>query len=497
MKKIVNIIAIISLAGLFGSCEMNYYPYDNIEQSQAFRSVDDIGKLINGSYQQIRSISYGNYSQPMDIQTDLFNASSSFGNRLGGIHGWTLLTASTYEIEYPWRDYYKLIANLNNILDNYQSVTPKENETETYNRYVGEAYFMRAYAYSYLINLYAKAYNSSTASSDLGVPLNLKYDIEAKLPRSSIEDVYNQIFKDLEAAENAWKDLSWSNVKKYKESPSKFTPDAVTALKARLYLNRGEWADAIAQAEKIINANTYPLLTAKDALAAMWETDAGSEIITHLAIAADEGPNANSAYLTSHNASTDYYTPDYIPQKWVYDLYDAADFRKEVYFKNFTIRLATGDFNDVYLLNKYPLTRAFNASGNFWHSPILFRTAELYLIVAEAGARGNNSTLALQRLNELRTARGLSFLSGLSDDTLFEEVKKERVRELLAEGTRLTDLKRWNMGFTRSTPQNVNTITSSFSNLSVKAGDNKFVWAIPSRDMNLNSNLKGQQNQGW
>jgi len=497
MKKIIYTGFIVMFAVLFGSCEMNYYPSDQIEQSQSFKSVSDMSNWINGMYQKLRAVTYGNYTQATDIQTDLFNATSSFGNRLGSMHGWTQLTASDYDIQDTWAGYYSLIANANNIIDNYHLITPKDTEMETFNRCIGEAYFMRAYAYAHLVNRYAKAYNASTASSDLGVPLNLTYDIEAKLPRSSIADVYANIFKDLGETENAWKKADFSDVQKYKKAPCKFTPDAIAALKARLYLNMEKWTDAIAEAEKIINAGDYPLSTTQEAFEALWASDTGSEILMHLYIASDEAPNSNSSYLTVYDPKTGFYTPDYLPEQWVYDLYDDADIRKSVYFHDFPLRLATGNFDDVYSLNKFPLTTEFNASGNFWHAPVIFRTAELYLIVAEAGARGNNSELALQRLNELRESRGLAPLSGLSGEALFEEVKKERVREMIGEGTRLSDLKRWNMGFTRTAPQNMNTVTASFIDLSVPAGDSKFVWGIPSHDINLNPNLKEQQNPGW
>jgi starch-binding outer membrane protein, SusD/RagB family len=496
MKKISNILLIIILAFSFDSCKMDYYPYDNIEQSQSFQSVDDIGTLVNGCYALLRGISYGNYTMPMDIQADLFNATTSYGNNYGIIHSWTQLVASDYNIEYPWAGYYNLIANLNNVIENYSTITPSDSELDAYNTYVGESYYMRAYAYAYLVNIYAKAYSSSTASTDLGVPLNLRYNIEDKLARSTVQEVYDQIFSDLSAAETKWSGLDWSGVETYKNAPCKFTEDAITALKARLYLNMEDWSNAITQAEKIINSGSYPLVTAKEDLATMWESDESTEIITHLYIdGSNETPNSNDAYLMSYLTSTDSYIPYYVPEQWLYDLYDANDYRKAVYFANFELTLATGTFTNIYSLNKYPLTTEFSSSGNYYHSPILFRTAEMYLIVAEAGARGSQSTLGLQRLNELREARGLASLSGLSGDDLFKEVRNERVREMVGEGNRLTDLKRWNLGFTRTTPQDETAVVASFIDLSVDAGDNKFVWAIPSYDINLNSNLV--QNTGW
>ncbi|WP_418893305.1 RagB/SusD family nutrient uptake outer membrane protein [Limibacterium fermenti] len=494
--KIKYILFVLILSSFFTRCDLDYYPYDNIEQSQSFQSVGDIGTLVNGSYALLRGVSYGRYTVAPDLQTDLFNATSSYGNNYGIVHAWTELLATTYDIEYPWSGYYNLIANLNNVIQNHTLVTPSEEEVTAYNTYVGEAYFIRAYAYAHLINLYAKAYKSSTASTDLGVPLNLKYDIEEKLPRSTIKEVYDQIFADLGEAESKWKDIDFSKVATYKDSPSRFTKDAITALKARLYLNLEEWNNAITEAEKIITSGSYPLVTTKEALKTLWGSDKGTEIITHLVIdGSKEAPNTNAVYLNGYSSTDATYIPLYIPGKKVYELYHNDDFRKEVYFANHTLKLASGNFKNIYSLNKYPLTKEFSSTGNLLHSPILFRTAELYLIVAEAGARGTQSDLALTRLNDLRKARGLPALTGLSGDALFEEVKDERVRELLAEGTRLTDLKRWGLGFTRSEPQDESAVVKRYVDLTVEPGDDKFVWGIPSYDLNLNPNLV--QNQGW
>ena len=415
--KIKYILFVLILSSFFTRCDLDYYPYDNIEQSQSFQSVGDIGTLVNGSYALLRGVSYGRYTVAPDLQTDLFNATSSYGNNYGIVHAWTELLATTY-------------------------------------------------------------------------------DIEEKLPRSTIKEVYDQIFADLGEAESKWKDIDFSKVATYKDSPSRFTKDAITALKARLYLNLEEWNNAITEAEKIITSGSYPLVTTKEALKTLWGSDKGTEIITHLVIdGSKEAPNTNAVYLNGYSSTDATYIPLYIPGKKVYELYHNDDFRKEVYFANHTLKLASGNFKNIYSLNKYPLTKEFSSTGNLLHSPILFRTAELYLIVAEAGARGTQSDLALTRLNDLRKARGLPALTGLSGDALFEEVKDERVRELLAEGTRLTDLKRWGLGFTRSEPQDESAVVKRYVDLTVEPGDDKFVWGIPSYDLNLNPNLV--QNQGW
>ena len=83
-------------------------------------------------------------------------------------------------------------------------------------------------------------------------------------------------------------------------------------------------------------------------------------------------------------------------------------------------------------------------------------------------------------------------------------VKIERQRELLGEGFRMSDLRRWNEGFDRSQGM----FGADFGDLDsyvVKAGtkvkynvgDYRLTWPIPSTEMDSNPNLKGQQNPGY
>ena len=78
----------------------------------------------------------------------------------------------------------------------------------------------------------------------------------------------------------------------------------------------------------------------------------------------------------------------------------------------------------------------------------------MYLVDAEAQYRLDPAK-GLDPLNQLRTARGLAalamsdvekdvtLLDGTKISGLFNAIQEERGREMLAEGTRLYDLKRW------------------------------------------------------
>ena len=74
-----------------------------------------------------------------------------------------------------------------------------------------------------------------------------------------------------------------------------------------------------------------------------------------------------------------------------------------------------------------------------------FRLAEMYLILAECGS---SNTVRNDALRALREARGISSRT-YPDDRLDVQVRLERNRELIGEGFRLNDLRRYGEGFTR------------------------------------------------
>lgn len=498
MKRIYNKLLLLLVASItVVSCDLERYPYDAIEQSQSFKTIKDATTLNNGLYATLRGRVYGLYMFSTDVQADLLNATLDYGNRNGFPHKWNGFLSDDYTIRDTWQGYYSAISNINNILDNSGKITlDKAEDVTLMDRYLGEAYFLRAFYYHQLVQRFAKDYEPSSASTDLGVPLVIKYDITARPGRATVQEVYQQILDDLALAESYLSGVVGA------QNSSKITRDCVTALKARVYLCMHNWTGAITAANSLISSGTYPLMTNAAAYKNMWATDGGTETIFQLfASQPSELSNANGIYL-GYTAQTQRYSPDFVPQQWVVDQYEATDIRKAAYLEQKPLTIQGVQYQNIWLINKYPGNPALftGASTNYQHKPKIFRVAEMYLISAEAAAQTTTTeAAALATLNALRTARGASSLTGLTGTALMDAVKAERVRELLCEGTRLDDLKRWKMGVTRRTPQNTAFLNlgPDFDQKVVPAGDDKFVWGIPKNDLTTNPNIANQQNPGW
>ena len=124
----------------------------------------------------------------------------------------------------------------------------------------------------------------------------------------------------------------------------------------------------------------------------------------------------------------------------------------------------------------------------------------MYLIAAEAYAQANEVTKGAEYLNELKSNRIKNYEEETfaNQTTLMNEVKNERRRELIGEGTRLFDLKRWHEGVNRGTPQNrsiCNIPSATTTDLNMPASSYRMTWPIPKHETDVNKKVK--QNPGY
>lgn len=91
----------------------------------------------------------------------------------------------------------------NIILDNLPKMTGTDIERQDL---AGEAYFMRAFSYFMLANLYGQPYHPATADQDLCVPVNNEISLSDKMMRRATNSVvYAQMEKDINRAIQCFK----------------------------------------------------------------------------------------------------------------------------------------------------------------------------------------------------------------------------------------------------------------------------------------------------
>lgn len=504
MRKIVLLGGLfLSLLVFLNSCTKELLPPNVIDGTKSLSSKNDVWAWSNGFMASFRASNNGLYVLDTEFQADMLNATKGFGNRGGTFHSWKSMSSGEQDIETMFGDYYTRIGNTNFFLDNIGAFVPKsDGERDTVAYATATAYFFRAYYYTELANRWSRC---KFDGDELCVPLTLKTDFNAKLPRATQKEVYESIKSDLSKAEEELGKIvktvgQISNLEGLPQA-SYLTKDIVKALKARAALYFEDYPTALAEAKSLIDGGRYVLLTNAAQYQAMWHQDGASTEVLMMLHADNnlEAPNTMSVLINENTSQPQPYpcAPDFMPSQWVMDLYDAADIRKAVFFREADIILTATTKAKGWIVNKYPGASKLNTtekSKNYRHQPKPFRLAELYLIAAEAAYKTSAYADALANLNALRVARGLA-ASTASGDALFTEIQNERARELAFEGFRLTDLRRWGRSMKRRAPQDMKFLNPNYTALEFANDAFQFVWPIPNASIQANSNLV--QNPGW
>lgn len=330
-----------------------------------------------------------------------------------------------------WRDPYFIIYQANAAIEGLQASINVSDSVK--NQLIGEAKFIRAFSYFYLVNLFG----------DVPLVVTSGWINTATIKRTPVNLIYDQMISDLNDAQN----LLRSNYITTGMERVRANKWAATALLARVYLYNGEWAKAEEQATAIINNSTQYSLVGnlnnvflKNSQEAILQLQVNRSVWPY---ATTEGNNLIPMLLTKN------FTPAYVAQYWKY-------FVPEYYLSNEILNAfelddqrkikwadSTGLLNGVnyYYCYKYKVSQG--TSGNVTEYYMLFRLAEQYLIRAEARAKQNKLDGSLSDLNIIRTRAGLPNLSLLNQTQALAAVAQENRIEFFAElGHRWLDLKR-------------------------------------------------------
>lgn len=501
MKKIYLIIATIMLT--FSSCSMDLTPEGEIRDDEALIKVSDYERFTNGLYALMRSITSGDYIILSDIQLDDFHAVIGNGNRRMEFYNGSF-TPSTGEIASFYSAYYSVIAQTNFFIEKAQEKLTDTSLTSAnianMKQYLGVAHFIRAYCYNCLADKFCASYkNSNNVNKDgTGLSLQLVYAPSAdntKYPgRSSLYATYSQILSDLNSALSEITFAEGINKTELTPNSNYINSNTVKALLARVNLNMGNDDEARKYAEDVLGQDIY-ILTERNSYKTLWSDDRGSEVIWQIQADFTYHGNATGTAFMSNTTNS-----DYIPTKECIELFDENDIRWTVWFEDTNISNSSGNAQ-MFRFCKYPGNSelyASSAGSNFVNKAKPFRSAELYLIAAEAYFNMNKEKEANDYLKKLKASRINRYNSkNLTGAELLESIQDERHRELIGEGFRLADLKRWNLGFTRGTvwEDNDKVIVSNFKNLHYDADDYRFVWPIPQHEIDANPQVK--QNPGY
>ena len=503
MKKIILSLAVLAL--FLTSCNLDEQPQGVIPKDNSIQTVDDAEGWMRYEYIYLRALTSGSYIYTTEIASDFFNPMIDYGNREGSEYRWDWNSGDPFvDI---WGNAYSAINHACYVIENVENMDKSgfdASEVQRLNKVLGVAYFTKAFFGLKLLEYYAPVYNSSNKDKygimlvDLHRPTG---DITTYPGRSTVAESYQWVIDNLSKAETL--------LGSYAGAPGseELTIDAVRALQARIALYMGDWDTAISKATSIVDGGKYPLCASQAEMTALWQNDSGQECILQLWAATGSMPSTNDPGYLGYTPSTGQYRPDWIANKWVASsLYSSTDFRATTWLKKgLKVTCSLGTASGMTLFNKFPGNTALGSETAHLQKIKPFRVAELYLIAAEAFAmKGGADGVAISYLDKLGEKRDPSYHPvSLAGDALKEYIKEERVRELIGEGFRWFDLKRWGEGMAaRPDPQLKALIHTSGSNgpalnLAVSASDHRWVAPIPVDELAANPQIRDQQNPGY
>lgn len=314
---------------------------------------------------------------------------------------------------FDWNFSYRLIYNANVVLAGLKSVTLTNRNKSDYNQLWGRALFLRAFGYYNLSQEFIKPYDLKTAEADLGLPLRLSPDPNEKVKRSTVQETYQRLIDDLSKA------IGLLQAKVTIETPNIPSKPAAMALLSRVYLNMGNYINALKWADSALyfhpNLMNYNDIDTTEIL--------------------DFPYPSNREVL--YQAYQSYYFPIMDPitivDSMLYGLYEQNDLRKSVFYK------VDPESGHPYFRGSYTGRYSLFAG---------LATDELYLISAECLARLNKMDRALSRLNTLLKTRYKSGtfipITSSNPGNVLAIIIRERRKELAFRGIRWSDLRRLN-----------------------------------------------------
>lgn len=412
MKFLRYSFSLLLLLGL-GSCKK----YLDLKSSNALvvpSTLSDYQALLddNATMNTAKSASFGESSTDDYFWLDSRLATAPL--RTIGMYTW-----KPVDYNYPndFSTCYLPVYNANLCLEGLEKIPVTSQNQAQWNNVKGSAHFFRAFYFSQLTFNYAKAFDSASASTDLGIMLRLKSDFNDAPGRASVQASYNQILSDAKLAIDFL-----PNIPIHPMRPSKA---ACYGLLARVYLMMRVYDSAFKYSDLALGINSS-LIDYNGGTGINGSVSAATPFTAfHPEVIFQSTMNINQ--LLHHPSGGG------LMDTVLYATYNNNDLRKTAFFG------ASSGY--------------FRFKGNYAADALnLFAglaTDEMYLIRAECYARSGNTTASMGDLNALMKKRWKNTVvyptvTASTPAAALSIVLTERRKELLLRSLRWIDIKRQN-----------------------------------------------------
>lgn len=490
-NHIIKFAIVASVILSASACRKTYFPSDKAEDSGLLTTIEGKRTATLGNYATLKSLNYeNNYHWLAELPSDEVAQGQNSSSDVTNLYKYTHLVNSANATAYFQQAYYVASAT-NKII----KLIPDGSSADLL-QIKGENLFLRAMLHFNLVRMFGRPY-AQNPTTNAGVPILSETVSEtdaAIIKRSTVAQVYDFVIADL---------LKAAQCITAEKSNSFATKMAAYALLSRVYLYMDNNAKAVEYANLVISSNKYQLMQ-----------DAAYQTYFR----GDPEKNTENIFAIKHTKTENY---DYSA---IGSLYYSGDANGNA--------LGQGEsgWGEIYasvkyynFLNKYPqdkrksfisplivngvqqLNTKLTPAAPIYYvnknnlqegvinltSPVYLRLAEMHLNRAEANAKLNNTQLALDDVNIIRTRAGIPAYT-LTDVTpthnILDIVLEERWLELAFEGQRAYDLFRNNRPVVRDYPGTHSTINGSV-NQTINPTDARVIYFIPQTERDKNPNL--------
>lgn len=414
-------IAALSFTGCTN--DLDTAPTNQANEDEVFKTAESTETVINGAWAKFNDdgTNYANigYSTVLRTSDAMGSDVAVLTNKYGfaSAYAFTDLVNNTGgRSQFIWSMLYSTINNMNNVISRIDRVEGSQSKKD---QVKGQAKALRAFCYLNLASFYQFSYLKDKNALVAPIYTEPTTTNSVGKKRASLEEMYTLIKNDLSEADHLLQNYT-RNIK------DKIDRSVVNGLLARTYLNTGEWAKAITAAK--IAKTGFPLMAPEKYKDGFNDIGNGEWIWGHGQTQEQSGESYAFHYLDVSSSGSYYYS--FMADPYFKDLFDTHDIRYQL-------------FQWDGLPGREGLLRyaKFKFKANLIADIVFMRSAEMYLIEAEAEARNGNEANAVAVLNQLKTARNANAYNGsLSQNEVIKEVLIERRKELFGEGFSLSDI---------------------------------------------------------
>ena len=372
-----------------------------------------------------------------------------------------------------WNDCFATISRSNNILARIDGVELPPGRKD---QFKGEALFLRAYGYFYLVRLFGDVPMVEVAFRSPNEIMNFD------MSRKPTAQIYDLIKRDLSEAASLLSGVT-------ELSKSRASAGAAKTLLGKVYLTLGEYDAAAGVLKEVIDTGGYSLDQDYFRLFANDNDELTESVfeIKYLSGNLGEG-NSFSTIFTPARFDMAIFPNNMqgsgriLPTSEMANSYEPGDLRRNLSMGD-SVLLVTGKYEkELHGLKFVDFTSGIVNDGGINFTSL--RYADVLLMYAEALNETGASNEAHVYLNLVRSRAGLEGLSSLSQQEFRLAMEQERRSEFFLEGHRWFDLVR--------TGRVQTVLNQHFQDrgLNFSVADHELIMPIPLREIDIDPNLE-------